>query len=74
MNTKAIKKTTSELEELIADSNASPEAREQAQTDIEKLQQWLDYYDWLNRLIDIFETKEILDFIPAERKKDQGKE
>lgn len=71
MNTKAIKKTTTELENLIADSNASSDAREQAQGDMDKLQDWLDYYDWLNRLIDSFETKEILDFIPIDKGKNR---
>ncbi|SHG62063.1 GbsR/MarR family transcriptional regulator [Ornithinibacillus halophilus] len=68
MNTKAIEKTIAELEELDENEAASDEDRERAKTDISKLQNWLVYYDWLDRLIDTFESKEILDFVPMEKK------
>ncbi|GGM29285.1 HTH-type transcriptional repressor GbsR [Paraliobacillus quinghaiensis] len=67
-NMKAIEKSITELEEILTDSEASKEIREQAQVDIKKLQNWLDYYDWLNRLIKSFETKEIFDFIPINKR------
>lgn len=71
MNTNAIEKTITELEGLRINKEASEEIREQAQIDVKKLKNWLHYYDWLNRLIDSFETKEILNFIPIEEKKEE---
>ncbi|MFC3039390.1 GbsR/MarR family transcriptional regulator [Virgibacillus xinjiangensis] len=68
MNTKAIEETISELEGLVGNSDESQEIQEHAQTDMEKLQGWLDYYDWLGRLIDSFETQEIFNFIPMKKK------
>jgi DNA-binding transcriptional regulator GbsR (MarR family) len=69
-NTSAIEKTIAELQELMANPDTSEEVVKQARTDEEKLKNWLEYYDWLDRLIDSFETKEILDFIPVNKKKD----
>ncbi len=70
MNTSAIKKTLSELQQLLANPDTSEDVRKHAQTDIEKLERWVEYYGWLGKLIDSFETKEILDFIPIEEKKE----
>ncbi|MCP8617244.1 GbsR/MarR family transcriptional regulator [Salirhabdus salicampi] len=70
MNKRAIEKTIAEFQELHDNSEASNEIREQAEVDTEKLQKWLEYYDWLNRLIDTFETKEILNFVPIKKKRD----
>jgi DNA-binding transcriptional regulator GbsR (MarR family) len=30
----------------------------------------LEYYEWQNRLFDTFQTKDILKFVPIEKKKD----
>lgn len=32
--------------------------------DIEKLTSAIEYYDWLNRLVDSLESKKIFEFIP----------
>lgn len=63
-NITAIEKSMKELKELINNEETSEEVKELANTDILKLQESLDYYDWLNRLVDSFETKEIFNFIP----------
>jgi DNA-binding transcriptional regulator GbsR (MarR family) len=68
MNNTAIEKSMAKLQELIADPNTSEEIRENALIGFKKLEERLDYYDWQNRLIDSFETKEILNFIPTEKK------
>ncbi|WP_112182511.1 GbsR/MarR family transcriptional regulator [Paraliobacillus zengyii] len=73
MNTTAIEKSITELQELLTNSDSSKEVYEHAQNDINNLQNWLGYFDWLNRLIDSFETQEIFDFIPID-KKDDSKE
>ncbi|MFE8703065.1 GbsR/MarR family transcriptional regulator [Cytobacillus sp. FJAT-54145] len=70
MNGTAMEKSISKLKELIANPETSDEVREQALLDLKKLEDRIDYYDWQNRLIDSFETKEILDFIPIEKKKE----
>lgn len=70
MNSSAMEKSIAKLQELISDPETSDEIREQAQIDINKLKERLDYYDWQNRLFDSFDTKEILNFIPIEKKKD----
>jgi DNA-binding transcriptional regulator GbsR (MarR family) len=63
-NITAIEKSLKELKELINNEETSENIKELANTDILKLQNSLDYYDWLNRLVDSFETKEIFNFIP----------
>ncbi|WP_219723257.1 GbsR/MarR family transcriptional regulator [Bacillus sp. Marseille-P3661] len=69
-NSTVMEKSITKLQKLIADPETSEEIREQALIDIKKLEERLDYYDWQDRLIDSFETKEILNFIPIEKKKD----
>ncbi|MBM7662753.1 DNA-binding transcriptional regulator GbsR (MarR family) [Bacillus mesophilus] len=64
MNITAIEKSISELEKLLTNHELSDEIREIARLDIEKLDKSLEYYEWLNLLVDSFETKEILNFIP----------
>ncbi|PMC37871.1 GbsR/MarR family transcriptional regulator [Bacillus sp. UMB0899] len=68
MNSIAMEKSISSLQELIADPNTSEDIRESAEMDIKKLKERLEYYDWQNKLFDSFETKEILDYIPIEKK------
>jgi DNA-binding transcriptional regulator GbsR (MarR family) len=67
MNITAIEKFVIELKELIANEETSEHVKELANADILKLQDKLDYYEWLNRLIDSFETKEIFTFIPKKK-------
>ena len=69
MNSSAMEKSIAELQKLLADPETSEKIREHAQIDMIKLEDRLDYYDWTSRLIDSFETKEILNFIPIENKK-----
>lgn len=71
MNSNAMEKSMTQLQKLIADPNTSEEIREQAIIDIKKLEERVDYYDWQNRLIDSFETKEILNFIPKKKKNEE---
>ena len=70
MNISAMEKSIAKLQELIANPETSEEIREQSLLDVKKLEDRLDYYDWQNRLVDSFETKEILNFIPIKNKKD----
>lgn len=70
MNSSAMEKSIAKLKELIADPETSEEICKDAINDIKKLEERLKYYNWQNRLIDTFETKEILNFVPLEQKKD----
>jgi DNA-binding transcriptional regulator GbsR (MarR family) len=71
MNSVEMEKSIDKLQDLLAAPETSEEIREQAKSDITKLNDRLDYYNWLNRLIDSFETKDIFNFIPIEKRKDQ---
>ncbi|GAA5416490.1 HTH-type transcriptional repressor OpcR [Paraliobacillus ryukyuensis] len=71
MNAKATKQAITELQALCDNPDTSNEDRQKAQTDLTKLRNWLHYYDWIDRLIDSFETKEILDFIPLHEELDE---
>lgn len=70
-NVCAIEKSTAELQDLIHDPDTSEDVKEQAEIDRKNLEDWLLYYGWLNRLIDSFDTKEILNFIPLHEKTDK---
>ncbi|MGM0902110.1 MAG: GbsR/MarR family transcriptional regulator [Bacillota bacterium] len=66
-NSSAMEKSLNKLQELIADPDTSEDIREQAHKDIKKLEDRINYYDWQDRLIDSFETKEILNFVPIKK-------
>jgi DNA-binding transcriptional regulator GbsR (MarR family) len=68
MNISAIERSITELQQLLSDEDISEEIREKAQTDIQKLDNSLEYYEWLNLLVDSFETKEILNYIPIPKR------
>jgi DNA-binding transcriptional regulator GbsR (MarR family) len=70
LNISSIHKSLKELDELIEDEQTSLEIKEAAQTDKEKLEHALEYYDWLNRLVDSIESKEIFQYIPKEKVED----
>ncbi|WP_413356366.1 GbsR/MarR family transcriptional regulator [Robertmurraya sp. 2P01SA] len=71
MNGNTMEKSIEDLKNLLANQETSEDIREEAQMVIKKLEDRLDYYDWLNRLIDSYETKDILNFIPIEKKKEE---
>ncbi|MGM0877419.1 MAG: choline uptake/conversion transcriptional regulator CudC [Bacillota bacterium] len=64
INVTAIEKSLRELNELYETPDLSDEIISEVKSDIEKLHQSLEYYDWLNRLVDSFETHEIFKYIP----------
>ncbi|QQZ11268.1 GbsR/MarR family transcriptional regulator [Heyndrickxia vini] len=74
MNKHAIEKSHKELFEMLNNESLDDKLRVMITSDLEKLQNTLHYYDWLNRLVDKFESEEIFDFVPKyEVKKDLGK-
>lgn len=64
LNIANIKKSLKDLDELIDDPTISENIKAAAKTDIDKLKYSLEYYDWLNRLVDSLESGEIFKFIP----------
>ncbi|WP_453990383.1 choline uptake/conversion transcriptional regulator CudC [Bacillus nitroreducens] len=66
MNVSAIQKSLNELQELMEDEHISTDIKEEAKNDIVKLKNALEYYFWLDRLVDSFESHEIFNFIPKE--------
>lgn len=66
MNVSAIQKSLADLKELLEDEQISEEVRVEAKTDIAKLNNALEYYFWLNRLVDSFESHEIFKYVPKE--------
>lgn len=63
LNVKAIKASLKELKSLETAPDLSEEERQMIQSDIEKYHYVLDYYDWLNRLFDLFESDEIFEIV-----------
>ncbi|WP_298828747.1 MarR family transcriptional regulator [uncultured Planococcus sp.] len=53
-----------ELTELLDQESLDDETTSKAEKDLAKLHAGLGYFEWLNRLIETFETEEIFDFIP----------
>lgn len=64
MNVNAVKQSKEEIEAILNEEDISEDLRLDAEKKLEKLQYILQYYDWLNRLVDSFETGEIFEFIP----------
>lgn len=67
-NINAIEKSKKELFELLNCDNLDDEVRLEAEKMLAKLDYALEYYDWLQRLVNSFESKEIFDYIPRKKK------
>lgn len=63
LNVKAIHQSLKELNQLMASSEMDNSEREIVQHDIEKLNYALEYYKWLDRLFDHFESNDIFNFV-----------
>ena len=64
INVSAMERSLAELQALLDDSTVNIEVKNQAKMDIKKLNDALEYYDWLNRLVDSLESQEIFKYIP----------
>ena len=63
-NLKIINLAEKEYSKLIINDHVHLEIKEKVESDLEKLQHMKDYYDWLKRLIETFETGEIFQLVP----------
>ncbi|RYL95738.1 GbsR/MarR family transcriptional regulator [Sporolactobacillus sp. THM7-4] len=68
MNVKAIKQSRKELTYMLENEVLAESEKQQIQSDIEKYNQILDYYDWLNRLFDFLESDEIFHHVEKRNK------
>jgi len=64
MNTNTILKSIKELQDMLLNEEVDNEIKHIIKSDIEKLEYTLEYYDWLNRLVDTFESHEIFNYVP----------
>ncbi|MBE1554274.1 GbsR/MarR family transcriptional regulator [Sporosarcina limicola] len=67
----SIRKSLAELESLVNDPTVIEEVKQDAQLDIAKLVYIRDYFEWLDRLVDVFESHDIFNFVPM---KDSSKD
>lgn len=67
MNVQAIERSLHDLELLLENPTISEEIKAEARLDIVKLKNALEYYSWLERLVDSFETHEIFKYIPKKQ-------
>ncbi|MFT8321199.1 MAG: GbsR/MarR family transcriptional regulator [Bacillus sp. (in: firmicutes)] len=64
MNVHAMEKSLAELKNLLQQEHVAEDIKALAKSDIEKLKHSLEYYNWLNRLVDSLESHEIFNHIP----------
>ncbi len=67
LHSSAIRRSITELEQLISDVSISPELLDEAKLDLDKLIYIRDYYEWLDRLVDTFENHDIFDLVPIKK-------
>lgn len=64
INLQALKKSKGELTELLSRYPEDGSLQQLIQTDLDKLEEAIRYYLWLDRLIDAFESGAIYDLVP----------
>jgi HTH-type transcriptional regulator, glycine betaine synthesis regulator len=66
MNLSALQRSLGEIRRLIPEYPDDEAFQSILQTDIQKIEHAISYYQWLDRLIDSFESGDIYNFIPKE--------
>lgn len=61
-------KTSNELEAILHDENETEETKEEARRIIKENNKAIEYFDWLSRLIEHFESHEIFESVPRNPK------
>lgn len=70
LNKEAIEDTTKMLQEIIQETEFD-EIRKRAEQDLAKLKDAEDYYDWLTKVIALFETGKIFEIVPKQGEKNE---
>nr|WP_199800852.1 MULTISPECIES: GbsR/MarR family transcriptional regulator [Bacillus] len=63
-NRKAHKKTCKELQELLEQEDLPEETEDKINLLLSEIKESLDYYDWISRLIEFFESEEVFKHVP----------
>lgn len=63
-NRKAHKKTCKELQELLEQEDLPDETEDKINLLLSEIKESLDYYDWISRLIEFFESEEVFKHVP----------
>ncbi|WP_440896032.1 GbsR/MarR family transcriptional regulator [Amphibacillus sp. Q70] len=63
-NRKIIARNRQDLQHIINDTSVADDIKEQAQFYLNDSTESLAYYDWIERLIELFESQKIFEFIP----------
>lgn len=63
-NVHSLKKSLHELRTLQQSEDLSDELRARVELSISRIENGLEYYLWLSRLIDAFESHDIFQFVP----------
>jgi DNA-binding transcriptional regulator GbsR (MarR family) len=66
MNEEEISKAKNEIEQL-AHSTRDQELQEATVEDLKKLEHTIEYYNWLKRLVQTFQSGEIFDYVPKKK-------
>jgi hypothetical protein len=69
-NVNALKRSAAELSKLAEEQSDDEQLLQVIRLDMDKIGSALEYYDWLNRLIDALENGDIYTLVP---KKESGK-
>ncbi len=64
MNLQSLQKSKREIEALLDEHSDNNELQEILKMDVEKIVNAVEYYDWLDRLIDALESGEIFKLVP----------
>ncbi|WP_322098291.1 GbsR/MarR family transcriptional regulator [Guptibacillus hwajinpoensis] len=67
MNRDACRESISELMDVL-ENDISNEEKMTAEADLDKMSYALGYYEWLNKVVDLFESRKIFDVIDNEEK------
>lgn len=63
-NINFLKKSIDELNTLLEQEELDENIRELVYKDLEKLQAGIEYFEWISRIVDLFESHEIFKYVP----------
>lgn len=63
-NKRSGKKMFAELESLQKEGDLNEETEAKINDLLKETKEWLDYYDWLNRLVEFFDSGEVFEHVP----------
>lgn len=66
MNLQSLHRSSNEMKKLLEDYPDNEQLTELLHSDMEKIAAAIEYYDWLNRLIDAVESGEIFKLVPRQ--------